>query len=49
MTKAEGGVLAAAARLVDAFSRHDTDAYFAAFARIPGISASGRHTLSPGM
>ena len=32
MTKSEGGVLAAAARLVDAFSRHDTDAYFAAFA-----------------
>lgn len=32
MTKAEGGVLAAAARLVDAFSHHDTDAYFAAFA-----------------
>lgn len=32
MTKAESGVLAAAARLVDAFSRHDMDAYFAAFA-----------------
>ena len=32
MTKAEDGVLAAAARLVDAFSRHDTHAYFAAFA-----------------
>lgn len=32
MTKSEGGVLAAAARLVDAFSRHHTDAYFAAFA-----------------
>ena len=32
MTKSEGGVLAAAARLVDAFSRHDTEAYFAAFA-----------------
>jgi len=32
MTKSEGGVLAAAARLVDAFSRHDTDAYFSAFA-----------------
>lgn len=32
MTEAEDGVLAAAARIVDAFSRHDTDAYFAAFA-----------------
>lgn len=32
MTEAESGVLAAANRLVDAFSRHDTDAYFAAFA-----------------
>ena len=32
MTKDEDGVLAAAARLVDAFSRHDTEAYFAAFA-----------------
>ena len=32
MTKAEGAVFAAAARLVDAFSRHDVDAYFAAFA-----------------
>jgi ketosteroid isomerase-like protein len=32
MTQAEAGVLATAARLVDAFSRHDTDAYFAAFA-----------------
>jgi ketosteroid isomerase-like protein len=32
MTKAEDGVLAAAARLVDAFSRHDTEAYFAGFA-----------------
>lgn len=32
MTKTEGGVFAAAARLVDAFSRHDTEAYFAAFA-----------------
>ena len=32
MTKAEDGVLAAAARLVDAFSRHDADAYFSAFA-----------------
>jgi ketosteroid isomerase-like protein len=32
MTKSEDGVLAAAARLVDAFSRHDTEAYFAAFA-----------------
>jgi ketosteroid isomerase-like protein len=32
MTKAEDGVLAAAARLVGAFSGHDTDAYFAAFA-----------------
>ena len=32
MIEAEDGVLAAAARLVDAFSRHDTDAYFAAFA-----------------
>lgn len=32
MTKAEGAVFAAAARLVDAFSRHDADAYFAAFA-----------------
>lgn len=32
MTKAEDGVLAAAARLLDAFSRHDTEAYFATFA-----------------
>ena len=32
MTKTDGGVFAAAARLVDTFSRHDTDAYFAAFA-----------------
>lgn len=32
MTEAESGVLAAANRLVDAFSRHDTEAYFAAFA-----------------
>ena len=32
MTEAEDGVLAAAARLVDAFSRHDTETYFAAFA-----------------
>ena len=32
MTEAEGAVLAAAAQLVDAFSRHDTDAYFDAFA-----------------
>lgn len=32
MTKDEDGVLAAAARLVDAFSRHDTEAYYAAFA-----------------
>lgn len=32
MTEAERGVLAAAARLVDAFSRHDTEAYFTAFA-----------------
>lgn len=32
MTQAEAGVLATATRLVDAFSRHDADAYFAAFA-----------------
>lgn len=32
MTEAESGVLAAANRLVDAFSRHDTEAYFGAFA-----------------
>ena len=32
MPKAEDGVLAAADRLVDAFARHDADAYFAAFA-----------------
>jgi ketosteroid isomerase-like protein len=32
MTHTEAGVLAAAARLVDAFSRHDSEAYFAAFA-----------------
>lgn len=32
MPNTEAGVLAAVARLVDAFARHDTDAYFAAFA-----------------
>jgi ketosteroid isomerase-like protein len=32
MTEAESVVLAAARCLVDAFSRHDTEAYFAAFA-----------------
>jgi ketosteroid isomerase-like protein len=32
MPQTEAGVLAAAARLVDAFSRHDTEAYFSAFA-----------------
>ena len=32
MTEAESGVLTAATRLVDAFSSHDTEAYFAAFA-----------------
>jgi ketosteroid isomerase-like protein len=31
MTKTEAGVLAAAMRLVDAFGRHDAEAYFAAF------------------
>lgn len=32
MTEAENSVLAAADRLVNAFSRHDADTYFAAFA-----------------
>jgi ketosteroid isomerase-like protein len=32
MPEQQDGVLAAAARLVDAFSRHDTERYFAAFA-----------------
>lgn len=32
MNNAEAGVFAAAARLVDAFSRHDAERYFAAFA-----------------
>jgi ketosteroid isomerase-like protein len=32
MNQTEAGVRAAAVRLVDAFSRHETEAYFAAFA-----------------